>query len=246
MEFLKQLTYLQAFGLFWIENILIALAVLLVGKWFRKQFNKRNLDNLIEDATKKELIAAFISITINSIITFLGYYLWIKDYIHFDESVSISILLDFIILIFIMDWLMYVLHLLVHKTKIYNYIHKLHHVCKNPEPIDLFVLDPFETLAFGSLWLIVIIIFPANIFAVIAYLILNVLFGLIGHLAVEPFPNFWVRNPFTKYISTSTFHYQHHNNENYNFGFYTTIWDTFFNTLDPEYVEKFEKARIKN
>ena len=242
MDFLKQLTVTQALGLFWLENLFIAGCVLILGNWLRKKYHQKRLSALVNDATKQEVIAAFISISINSVITFIGYYLWKQAWIKFEMDISIDILLDFVLLILVMDWMMYILHLLVHKTFIYRFIHKLHHNCKNPEPIDLFVLDPFETLAFGALWLMVIFIFPANIYSVIAYLVCNVFFGMMGHIAVEPFPKYWARHPVLKYISTSTFHYQHHNNEHHNFGFYTTIWDTFFNTLSPDYVEKFENA----
>jgi sterol desaturase/sphingolipid hydroxylase (fatty acid hydroxylase superfamily) len=70
-------------------------------------------------------------------------------------------------------------------------------------------------------------------------------FGMLGHLSIEPFPRYWLRIPGLKLICTSTFHYIHHQNGNYNFGFYTTIWDRIGNTLAPDYKEQFLKNKEK-
>ena len=50
------------------------------------------------------------------------------------------------------------------------------------------------------------------------------------------------RFPIFKYLGTSTFHAEHHEHLNYNYGFYTLIWDKLFGTLDPEYVDRFSQA----
>jgi Delta7-sterol 5-desaturase len=72
---------------------------------------------------------------------------------------------------------------------------------------------------------------------------LNVLFGLVGHLGVEPFPKAWVRLPLIRLISTSTFHAEHHGDRHHNFGFYTLIWDRLFGTISPDYLRDFERAQ---
>jgi len=50
------------------------------------------------------------------------------------------------------------------------------------------------------------------------------------------------RFPIFKYLGTSTFHAEHHEHLNYNYGFYTLIWDKLFGTLDPEYDDRFSQA----
>ena len=59
---------------------------------------------------------------------------------------------------------------------------------------------------------------------------------LVGHLRR-------VNIPFVHYISTSTFHAEHHQDADHNFGFYTLIWDRLFVTLSPDYVRDFTLAR---
>jgi sterol desaturase/sphingolipid hydroxylase (fatty acid hydroxylase superfamily) len=67
------------------------------------------------------------------------------------------------------------------------------------------------------------------------YLVLNVLFGTLGHACVEPFPKSWARWILVRQIGTSTFHAKHHLQPRTNYGLYTVIWDRLFGTLHPQY-----------
>ncbi len=106
-------------------------------------------------------------------------------------------------------------------------------------PLTLFVLNPIECLGFGAMWLVLLCVYSANWYAISAYLALNVLFGLVGHLGVEPFSKKSQANKIAPLITTSYFHAQHHNNEQYNFGFYTTIYDRLFGTISRKYDANF-------
>ncbi len=104
---------------------------------------------------------------------------------------------------------------------------------------DLYIMDcigreryslliPVENIGFGSLWLFVIAVYSTLWFGMSAYLFLNVAFGTIGHLGVGPFLG---RIPIINYIARSSFHAQHHQDMNHNFGFYSIVWDRLFGTL---------------
>jgi len=129
-----------------------------------------------------------------------------------------------------MDLLMYVFHIIIHKTFLYKAVHQLHHDAIDPKPIDLFVLHPVETMGFGSLWLMLLMVYGFNIYAIIIYLVVNVIFGLAGHLGIEPLPAKVRQWPVIRYLGTSTFHHHHHQDIQHNFGFYTSVWDRLFNT----------------
>ena len=47
------------------------------------------------------------------------------------------------------------------------------------------------------------------------------------------------RIPLLNLIGTSTFHAEHHENQKYNFGFYTLFWDYLFGTLEPDYFQRY-------
>ncbi|MFL5753528.1 MAG: sterol desaturase family protein [Bacteroidia bacterium] len=234
-EFIYKLSPFNAAAIFFFENLLIILLVVLIGFLIRKKISRGIPFHL----TGKELLFATFTLLINTGITFLGFILWKKKIIVFHTDLSLAILPDFLVLFLSMDLAMYFLHLFIHHTALYRPVHGLHHDYHEPSPIDLFVLNPVETFSFGSLWLILIFFYPCNIYAVVIYLVLNVLFGMLGHLSVEPFPANWMRIPLANLICTSTFHYQHHKLEKYNFGFYTILWDKIFGTLAPDYKEQF-------
>ena len=234
-ELLYKLTPLNAFIAFFFENLAIILLVILIGFFIQKKMK----GNMQFKVSAKEYFFAGLTLLINTGITFLGFMLWKNNIIVFHTAFSFEVLVDFLALFLVMDLAMYFLHLFIHNTALYKPVHGLHHDYHEPSPIDLFVLNPMETFAFGSLWLVLIYFYPCNIYAVVIYLTLNVLFGMLGHLSVEPFPKNWMKIPLLNLICTSTFHYQHHKLEKYNFGFYTVLWDKVFGTLAPDYKEQF-------
>jgi sterol desaturase/sphingolipid hydroxylase (fatty acid hydroxylase superfamily) len=157
----------------------------------------------------------------------------------------LDLVVDFGALFLAMDFAMYIFHRVAHHPLLYPLIHDTHHRFENPRPLTLFVLNPFETLGFGALWLVVISIYHSSFAGMILYLTLNVAFGLMGHLGVEPFPARWLEVPLIRYISTSTFHAEHHQDRHHNYGFYTVIWDRLFGTLSPNYSGEFQSAAAR-
>ncbi|MGC4031889.1 MAG: sterol desaturase family protein [Tepidisphaeraceae bacterium] len=138
--------------------------------------------------------------------------------------------LDALILLVVMDFAMYVLHRIAHHRLLFPLVHRTHHRYDRPRPLNLFVLNPFEVLGFGTLWLAVLCLYSFTWLGMILFLVLNLAFGTIGHLGVEPFPRSWKRLPIIKHMGSSTFHADHHQDEHVNFGFYTDIWDRLFRT----------------
>ncbi|HMV42666.1 MAG TPA: sterol desaturase family protein [Leptospiraceae bacterium] len=226
-----------------ILNLLIFVACIYTGRIFQKFFQKNKAYELMaENFSKIEIVFSISTVLINTIILLLGWVLWKNHFIKIktDDSMPI-IVFDALVLFLSMDVCMYFFHRIAHNPFIFNLVHTTHHEFKNPKPVTLFVLNPFETIGFGVLWLILLCLYSSSWYGMIFYLNLNTLFGLIGHLGVEPFPSNWVRIPILSKITTGTFHILHHQNLDYNFGFYTTIWDELFNTTHPEYKSRFEE-----
>jgi sterol desaturase/sphingolipid hydroxylase (fatty acid hydroxylase superfamily) len=211
------------------ENILITILVLFIGRLLQQKFAPAPFTTY--RYTSREWFICGITNLLNTLVTYAGFWLWKNDYMVMDMSVSLSIIPDFVILFLAMDLLMYIFHYIIHKTFLFKAMHGLHHLAVNPKPIDLFVLHPIETLCFGGLWLVLLLVYPFNIYAIVLYLSVNVIFGMLGHLGIEPLPERMRNNIVLKYLGTSTFHHQHHQDVHYNFGFYTTLWDRLFGTL---------------
>ena len=226
-----------------IENFLVFALSLTVGGLVARFFQARPVV-YFRKTTPFEFILAVSAVFCNSLVTFAGLLLWKKGYIHLRKGFDWRGFLDFVVLFVAMDCFMYFLHRAAHLPVLFSLIHKTHHRFEQPTPLTLFALNPIEDLGFGLLWLVVLITYPASWLGVSVYLTLNVFFGLVGHLGVEPLPDWWVRVIILRNFTTSTFHAQHHQEGRYNFGFYTLIWDRIFGTLSPHYLARFGQLPV--
>lgn len=228
MEIINWLNYLNSFGdgnlvwIFLLENL--AIIILSAGVGLILEFK-----NTIYPIKNTHWIIS--TLICNTLITFIRFKLYILNFIHLSFEKSIfSIVTDLVLITIIMDFLMFVFHFYIHKFKwIYN-IHKHHHSHIETNVYSLFVLHPIETFGFGLLWLFTIIIMDYNFYSVTIYLILNLIYGILGHLKKDIFPKFWMNNSITKWISSTRFHNNHHLYPNKNFGFYFIFWDKIFKT----------------
>lgn len=211
--------------IFLIENLLVTAIGLFAG-WLILKLSKKP----IHPASRTEALTCIGTNLINTAITYAGFWLWQHGYIIFGFGLNWRIIPDFLLLFIAMDLAMYILHYAIHQMALYKVVHRFHHHYNNPIPIDLFVLHPLETLSFGGLWLFTLALYHFNFYAVLFYLTMNVVFGIIGHLGVEPLPARLRNSLVFKYLGTSSFHHTHHADITHNFGFYTSIWDRMFGT----------------
>jgi Delta7-sterol 5-desaturase len=227
-----------------LENVIIFVVCLAVGHGLVLRYQRHPVTEPPEPLTLTEVLLAISCVLLNTLVTVVGIVLWRWGIIVVNFSMNpVRILIDTVLLFIAMDLGMYVFHRMAHHPILYPILHRTHHRFENPRPLTLFVLNPFEVLGFGGLWLTALVIYHANWLSIIIYLTMNVVFGLVGHLGVEPMPGAWVKLPFINYISTSTFHAEHHMDDEHNFGFYTLIWDRLFGTLSPDYLDDFQNAR---
>jgi sterol desaturase/sphingolipid hydroxylase (fatty acid hydroxylase superfamily) len=222
---LSTLSDVAAWILFLVENVLLTCIILYAGDRILRRVGIRCI------YTRREWLIGGVTNVLNTVVTYAGFWLWRHGLIIIQTGWSWRIVTDFLILFFSMDLLMYLFHFLIHKTFLYRLIHGLHHEAKDPKPIDLFILHPVETLSFGGMWLVLLMVLPFNAYAIAVYLTVNLVFGLAGHLGIEPLPERWRNSWVVPYLGSSTFHHDHHRDVGYNFGFYTTVWDRVFGTL---------------
>lgn len=240
LEWLYTANWLKVMIVLLILNILIIVSCIFIGNLLVRWYHNRPVAAGIT-SRPIEFVLALLTVFLNTSVSILGLYLWRNEVILLSTSFGWLDWLDIIVLLLIMDFAMYVFHRLAHLKILYPIIHRTHHRFEDPRPITLFALNPLENLGFGLLWIMVLTIYPASWIGISGYLFLNVAFGLMGHLGVEPFPNSWVKHPILKWISTSTYHTQHHQEEQHNFGFYTVIWDRVFGTISPHYPSHFAR-----
>jgi lathosterol oxidase len=183
---------------------------------------------------RSDIILSILTVFCNTFVFVLGVYLWKSGFIQLNKEYSLLwVVIEVLALTLVMDLLMYVFHRSVHFLRHFRQIHQRHHEHESTNLLSLFVLHPIESIGFGLMMLGVLLFFPFSAIGISLYLILNSLWGTIGHLNHTVFPQSWLKFAQKGYLCTSEFHYLHHQNPDYNFGFYTSIWDLAFKTIHP-------------
>ena len=224
-------------------NVAVFALALIAGDFLVRRFHDRANAAPPPPLSRQEVRLAAACVVLNTAVAIAGIALWRADLIRpGDSSGLVAVARDVLVLTLAMDLGMYVFHRVAHHPVLFRIIHVTHHLHERPRPLTLFVLNPFEVLGFGALLIVTLALVQASALAIVIYLVLNLVFGLVGHLGVEPAPKAWIRLPVFRHVSTSTFHAGHHQDKDHNFGFYTLIWDRLFGTLSPAYQHEFGRA----
>ena len=230
---------LAALG-FFVENLLIVVGSVALGRWLMRS-SLRRVTPPPPPIEPMEVVLVASTLVLNTVVTLVGWWLWKAGIIHFRTTLApLTIVADVCVLFMVMDLAMYVLHRVAHHPWLYPWLHAPHHRYVHPRPLTLFALHPLEALGFGGLWLGMISVYSATWLGMGIYLTINVVFGLVGHLGVEPLPRWVARVPGLRALATSAFHAGHHVHTLGNYGFYTRIWDRIGGTLLSDDAERFE------
>lgn len=222
-----QFSWLQWIIFSLLSNIFLCLFSITLYQFIEKTCHKELLQEQNHPLTKSDVYLSLLTVVCNSFVMLLGVFLWKNKWIIIDSQPSVvSVFLETIALIFLMDLLMYFFHYAAHLPFVYKILHGKHHEHVGTNFLSLFVLHPFETIGFGLMILALLISYDFSIISIVIYLLINLVWGTIGHLNREFFPASFDR----LFIGTTRFHNQHHLDETKNFGFYTSIWDRLFGT----------------
>lgn len=222
IAWLQGLSFGGALLLFGAENLLVLGAALAFGAAMMAWPRLRRTSPPPPPLIPMEVGLAALTVLLNTLVTALGFLLWRAGWIRVRSAGFTASLLDAGVLLLAMDVAMYLLHRMAHHPELYARVHALHHRFEAPRPLTLFVMHPLEVLGFGGLWLALLLVRPATLGGLTAYLALNVAFGVAGHLGVDPLPpGGWV----ARWWGTPAFHGDHHLDPKGNFGFYSQVWD---------------------
>lgn len=207
---------------------LIVGSLMLYVIWHRLQKNSVRVNDY-QSIVQSDVWAVGSTWLCNVLVFVFGALVWKKGYLVVDfapKGIGV-VLAQVVVLILIIDFLMYCFHKLAHAKPLYRFIHQKHHEHVGVNALSLFVLSPFEAIGFGAMLLVVLYLYPFHYVAVGLYLLVNVIWGTIGHFnKVATLGNKgWV-----SWLGTASFHNRHHLEPQTNFGFYTTLWDRLFQT----------------
>ncbi|MDN3693692.1 sterol desaturase family protein [Chryseobacterium tructae] len=209
------------------SNVFLYLFSIGLYLFIDKTCRKSPLQDKDHPVSTSDFYLSLFTVICNSLVMLIGVFLWKNSWIELGNTQSgMMIILEIIVLLLLMDLFMYFFHYAAHLPVVYKMIHGKHHEHVSTNYLSLFVLHPFETIGFGLMMLVLLIGYNFSIVSISIYLLINLIWGTIGHLNREFFPAWFDRF----FVGTTRFHNQHHLDETKNFGFYTSIWDRLFGT----------------
>jgi Delta7-sterol 5-desaturase len=146
---------------------------------------------------------------------------------------------------FLFDTWFYWLHRWMHKEPYYSLVHKLHHRSTSPNLLTTLSVNPLESLVNGGFAPIFMMLFTVDETTRALISTTTIVMGLYVHTGYEFLPRWWNRSWATKWFITTTFHDQHHQYFNWNFGGFTTIWDYLCGTVRKKYEHDFENPKAR-
>lgn len=231
LDVVRQMSTAETIAASLIVNVLMFAASVAVGAVLVRWFADRRVSAEPDPLSSTEIALSAACVVLNAMVMVIGVALYQRGLISVvADAPWWRVAIDVAMFFFVMDAAMYVLHRVAHVSWIYPWVHRTHHRFENPRPLTLFVLNPFEVLSFGGLWLGLLMIYQSSLLGIVIYLAINLVFGMVGHLGVEPLPRRY-QGGLAGWLGTSTFHAGHHADPEHNFGFYTLIWDRLLRTL---------------
>ncbi len=214
---MDMVVYLKLFWLIILGNVLMYSTTILVSHLWSKYYGYATFP-----LTMSDVVISIKVLIINMLVAVPGLLLLESGRIVFETNNHF--VRDLLLLFFGFDLLMYGVHRLSHEIWPLNQIHDKHHEHAYFNSISLYVMEPMEAILFGALLTLAAGLFDFNLYSFVLFLIINWLLGVIGHL------NSQSKNP-PQFWGNYVFHKVHHQKGDFNFGFYTVLWDRVFGTF---------------
>jgi sterol desaturase/sphingolipid hydroxylase (fatty acid hydroxylase superfamily) len=183
----------------------------------------------------REIRYSFVSLLVFSTIATILYQTKILDYTTLYYNINdhgwfyyfMVILLMFIIY----DFYFYLTHLLMHRKKIFNLVHIVHHKSKYISPLSALSMHPIEAIVNHGALIMLFFLLPIHTTHVYIWVAVTIVHTTYLHLGVEIYSEKFLKTKIGRLLYTATNHAQHHSFFKGNYGFYTLIWDKLFKTI---------------
>lgn len=148
---------------------------------------------------------------------------------------------SFLLVMFLHDTYFYWTHRLMHHPKVYNWVHRVHHLSHNPSPWAAMSFHPIEAIIEAGIIVIVFFI-PLHPLVLFVFFTLSLAVNMLGHLGYEVYPQNFTRHWFGKWQNNATHHNMHHQLVRCNYGLYFNFWDTLMGTNHPDYMKRYDEV----
>lgn len=180
------------------------------------------------------LWSAAVTATIGALAAQAG---WLKLYTDFDAYGVGYFALCLVVMVVLYDAYFYTVHRALHWGPLWKYIHSVHHITTNPNPLTQFQLSPIEQMVTIAFMIGLGSILPLHPMAWVVFSFLAIARSAIGHSNYEFFPKAMTDSRRFSWIAVGTHHNLHHRDYVFNYAVFLTVWDKLFGTLHPQYEE---------
>jgi sterol desaturase/sphingolipid hydroxylase (fatty acid hydroxylase superfamily) len=150
--------------------------------------------------------------------------------------------LSYIAVLVMQDTYFYFVHRLLHRPRLFRWMHQGHHRSGDPTPWTSFAFDPAEAVLQTLFLLGVIFVVPLHFATLVAALITMTGWTVLNHLGFELFPRSFPHHWLGKWLIGPTHHALHHRKYRVHYGLYFTFWDRLLGTHDPSYEQEFDAS----
>jgi len=189
---------------------------------------------LKKDQIRKEMYWSVLSSVIFAVFGALVYWLWLQNLtaIYLDPlTYGIWYLpLSLFLVLAVHETYYYWVHRAMHLKRFYKTVHKVHHQSLSTTPWTAFSFHPWESILEALILPLILVILPVNIYVLFVYLMFMTFSGVINHLDIEIYPDFFRKSAFGKLWIDATHHHYHHKEFNTNYGLFFTFWDKIMGT----------------
>jgi Delta7-sterol 5-desaturase len=148
------------------------------------------------------------------------------------------------VMLLIHDFYFYWMHRLIHHEKLFERVHRTHHLSTNPSPWAAFAFHPLEGVLEALIIVIIAVVMPVHVAALSVFALLSLIYNVYGHLGYEVMPRFLAKSPLGRFLNKSAYHNLHHRAFASNYGLYTTIWDRAFGTFNEKSEGLYDRATL--
>jgi len=138
--------------------------------------------------------------------------------------------LVFPVIFFTHETYFYWTHRFMHHSKVFPYLHSIHHESKDPSPLAAFSFDCGEALVQSFVFILISVFIPTHYSHIFFFTIFSLGMNVYGHLGVEVLSDKCQKKTLLKSVNTPTSHSLHHKKYKGNYGLYVNWWDKWMKT----------------
>jgi sterol desaturase/sphingolipid hydroxylase (fatty acid hydroxylase superfamily) len=147
-------------------------------------------------------------------------------------------------IVIVHDAYFYWTHRWMHHRRVFQLVHRTHHLSVSPTPWAAYSFSMGEAFAQAAFLPLLLLVVPIHTSVLFIWMGHQMLRNAIGHCGVEIIPRRWLASWWGRWLTTTLHHDMHHGVGGCNYGLYFTWWDRWCGTEHPQYGERLQRLMV--